>query len=350
MPIPYLEHTVQTPDGWRLTLYRSPPRGPRSLEGGPPPVLLIPGAGANRFTFGVSAGRSLAAILNARGRDVWLAELRGARSARPDARSAAVSLCLKLDLDLPAILAHIREVTGQPRVDLVGHSLGGLLAMLTAGGPHAAEVGRVVTLAAPGTFRGFVGGDAPGPVLRGLARGVEALGARIDQIALAGLARVRGPIPHLVSFQRHFLPGALDVVDRRLYLDHAVEDMPGGDLAQVARWVREGRLVDRLGKDLEARFAAVDHPVLAFASPRDKVVPLALVEAGFRRLGSPDKTLVRVGRDAGHARDYAHADVLLAPSAVVDVLEPLAAWLDGTITAERRGRVPLWREGEPQAL
>jgi len=335
MPIPYLEHTVQTPDGWSLTLYRSPPRGPRSLVGGPPPVLLVPGAGANRFTFGVSAERSLAAILNARGRDVWLAELRGSRSARALAVGASVSLCLKLDLDLPAILTRIREVTGADTVDLVGHSLGGLLSMLTAGGPHADAIGRVVTLAAPGTFRGFVGSDEPGPVLRGLARGVEALAGRLDRVPLVGLARVRGPVPHLVSFQRHFMPGALDAVDRRRYLDHAVEDMPGGDIAQVARWVREGRLVDRAGQDLSRRLDAVRSPVLAFASPRDKVVPLPLVEAGFARLGTADKRLVVLGRDAGHTRDYAHADVLLAPSAVRDVLDPLADWLVGEPRASR---------------
>lgn len=342
MPITYHEHVVPTSDGWRLTLFRSPPRGPRALGGGLPPVLLVPGAGANRFTFGLAPERSLAAVLNAQGRDVWLAELRGSRSSQGPGGRGTVSLCLKLEIDLPAILDAIRLATGHAKVDIVGHSIGGLLAMLAAGGPEAHRIGRVVTLAAPGTFKGFVGGDDPGrmvgPVVRGIARGVEAVAGRFDRFVIAPWAKTRGPIPHLVSFQRHFLPGSLDMAARRLYLDHCVEDMPGGDIAQVARWIREGRLTTRGGEDLDARLAAVTQPILALASPRDKVVPLALVTAGFSRLGSADKQLLLVGRDAGHGRDYAHADVLLAPSAVLDVLVPIAQWLGGANDEVRSSR------------
>ncbi|MFO0750202.1 MAG: alpha/beta fold hydrolase [Myxococcota bacterium] len=331
MPISYLESHVHTADGYRLTLYRSPPRGPRRVDPEARPVLLLPGAGANRFTFGLRADRSLPAILNARGLDVWLAELRGARSSktlsarrseRPD-----VTLCLRLDHDLPAILATIRSVTGAERVDLVGHSIGGLLAMLAAGGALAPYIGRVVTVSAPGTFRGFVGGDEPGRLVRSVARGVEALSGSFDRIVVSPWARTPGPIPHLRSFQRHVLPGALDASERRLYFDHCVEDLPSGDLGQIARWIRKGQLEDRYGRGLEHYLAAVRAPVLALASPRDKVIPEALVRAGFDRLGSDDKTLVLVCKDHGHSRDYAHADILLARSAVADVLEPMAAWL-----------------------
>lgn len=332
MPIAYHESLVHTADGYRLTLFRSPPKGPRRVDPDARPVLLLPGAGANRFTFGLRAERSLAALLNARGVDVWLAELRGARTSAPVRHGPlharpAVSLCLKLEHDLPALVEAVRGATGARRVDLVGHSLGGLLAMLAAGGPLADVIGRVVTISAPGTFKGFVGGDEPGLVLRGVARGVEALAGGLDKVIVAPFARTRGPIPHLVSFQRHFLPGALDAADRRLYLDHCVEDLPGGDLAQLARWVRRGRLEDRHGRLLEHHLAAVRAPVLAVASPRDRIIPEALVRAGVDALGTADKRLMLVGREHGHRRDYAHADILLAPSAVADVLEPLAAWL-----------------------
>jgi len=319
--IDYLASRVPTSDGVQLTLFRSPPRGPRRLDRpSANPVVLIPGAGANRYTFGLGPERSLPAVLNAHGRDVWLAELRGSKSSRG---VAPISLCLKLSEDLPAILAHVRAATGATEVDLVGHSLGGLLALLLSATDE--HIGRVVTVSAPGTLRGFVPDH---PLVHGLARGVEALAGRLGKIAIAPWAKVPGPIPHLVSFQKHFGYDALDMADRRRYLDHCVEDMPGGDLAQLARWVREGVISDRHGRSLEPLFANVRSQILALSSAHDKIIPTVMVEAGIAKLVAADVTHLRLGKAHGQRRDYAHADVFLAADAVADVLEPIARWLD----------------------
>jgi pimeloyl-ACP methyl ester carboxylesterase len=334
MPIPFDRHTVETPDGFSLSLFRSHAHRPRSLEAparrGSPPVLLIPGFCSNRFTFGVRADHSLPRALNHAGRDVWVAELRGTKSSRFIGRGRPViDIDRKLRHDLPAMLQYVAEHTRSPKVDLVGHSLGGLLALLTAGGPCPDLVGRVATLATPGTFKGIVGPlESAGPLYRGLARGIEKVVGGLE-LKVAPVARVPGPIVHLLAFSSHFLPGACSSAERRTYLDHAVEDLAGDELAQLSRWVRDGAITDQEGRSLEPLLAAVRAPVKVIAGTRDRIVSDAAAYATYAKVGSPDKRLYLVGRAHGHTRDYAHADLILAETARADVMEPLIEWLEG---------------------
>jgi len=320
-----------TRDGFELSLFRSHPLRPRSLEAPPttPPVLLVPGLGSNRFTFGLHRRDGLAPVLNALGRDVWLAELRGSRTSKfLGAGRPRIDVDAKLESDLPALIDYIRKATGAATVDLVGHSLGGLLSLLYAGGPLGDQVGRVATVATPGHFKGLGGLIESVPMFGTLSKGLEHFIGSVDRLGVSALARLGGPLPHLGA-SRHFLPGACDAATRRRYLDHAIEDIHGSELAQLVRWVREGELVDRDGRSFEPRLAHVEASVLVIAATRDKVVPDSATLAAYTKVGSADKRLMWVSRAHGASRDYAHADLLLAPTARADVLEPLAEWLEG---------------------
>jgi hypothetical protein len=132
---------------------------------------------------------------------------------------------------------------------------------------------------------------------------------------------------------RHFLPGAVDAATRRRYLDHAVEDVPGPELAQLVRWAATGDLSGAIGRPLEAALSGVRVPVLCIISSRDKVVPETNARHLFRSLGTNDKALLRVDRQSRASRDYAHADILLASSATRDVLEPITDWLATSVNA-----------------
>jgi pimeloyl-ACP methyl ester carboxylesterase len=337
MPIQYEQSTVHTPDGFALTLFRHRPAVSRpQLVGEARPVLLLPGFGSNRFTFGVHRHHGLPEILAESGRDVWIGELRGSRSARwLGSGKPVIDVDAKRLLDVPAIVEHICRETGAERVDLIGHSLGGLIALLVAGGSDGHRIGRVATLATPGTFKGVVGGlEASGPLFRGLAKGVESVFGKIDTLGIAPLARTRGPLPHLFAFQRHFLPGACTTEERRLYLDHAIEAIHGTELAQLTRWVREGCLTDRHGRSLEPLLQAVTQPVLVTTATRDRVVTEAMAYAVYAKIGSHDKHFRIIGREHGATRDYAHADFILSHAARRDVLEPVAEWL-GRVEARR---------------
>lgn len=335
MPIHYQEHRFETPDGWGLSLWRS---RPISADGSRRPVLLLHGVGANRFAFGVVRDASLPAVLNAHGRDTWLLEFRGNRSSRPprsgSRRHATVDD--KLHVDLPAAIEEIRGLTGAARVDLVGHSLGGVLTYLHCGGPHGEQVGRAVTLAAPANFEAMLG--ALRPLLRGPARALAPVARLLPGLGVDHLARFPGPIPHLVALRHHVRPRGLDRNERRLYLDHAIEDMVGGDLAQMMNWCASGRLQSNEGHDYGWRLAACRTPIRLLASATDSLIPIAGVREAFALLGSDEKDLHVVARDRGSTRDYAHADLLLSRHALSDVHPHVLDWLERDAGSEPAGQ------------
>ncbi len=325
-PVPYREHRFTTPDGFELGLYRCAPEGDRDALGRP--VLLLPGVGSNRYGFGVAPGATLPEALAAAGRDAWLLDFRGSRSSRwTGAGRPPVSIDHKLVLDLPSAIAEVRRLTGAAALDLVGHSLGGLLVYLLLGGPAAPAIGRAVTVCTPARAADFAGPAAA--LLRAPARALSPVAARLPGLMVDRLARLPGPLPHLAAFRQHILVGSMDAALRRAYFAHGVEDMPGGDLAQIMRWIAHDGLVDAAGQRYDERLPAVTRPLLVLAASRDGLIPVPAVQAAFERLGSRDKDLRIVGRRHGASRDYAHADVLLAPSAARDVYGPIVEFLAG---------------------
>lgn len=321
----YDEVHIVTPDNFELTLFRRP--APAGADSCGRPVLLLHGLMSNRYTFGVWPAKSLPGALNAAGRDVWLLEFRGARSSRWLGRGdAPVNLDQKVRLDLPTSIAEIRARTNSRQVDLVGHSLGGLFSYLYAGGPRGHEIGRMVTVAAPGSLSRFFGRVTP--LMRRPASALAPLAKKLKGIGAPQLSRVRGPMRHLVAMNSQFRMGTTTANLRRLYFEHAVEDLPGGDLAQLMQWVGDGHLNDRAGGGAwDARMARVRQPTMVVAAAKDGVVALPDVKIGYDRLGAPEKRLLVVGKQHGCARDYAHADLLIADEAQRDVIEPIVDWL-----------------------
>ncbi len=146
-------HQVSTSDGWQLTLYRY--KG----ELGPemPPVLVCHGVGANHANMDLDGERSLARHLRARGRDVWMVDLRGCgASDRPSlmrGRRGGYPFDTLAFLDVPAAVTAVVEHTGATEIDWVGFSMGGLLAYAYFGSPEAAgsaaKLRRIVTIGSP---------------------------------------------------------------------------------------------------------------------------------------------------------------------------------------------------------
>jgi pimeloyl-ACP methyl ester carboxylesterase len=320
----YETMSVSTPDGYALTLFHSPARVVRPQPSRP--VLLLPGANANHLGFGIDAGTSLPAVLNAAGLDAWLMDFRGSRSSRFTGEGRPpIDLDRKLDHDVPAAVAAILAHTGASAVDLVGHSLGGLLALLHCGGPGASDVGRVVVVATPVTFRRHLGGltRLAGPSARALAP----LAERLPGLAIDRLARVRGPARHLVALHRHVRWRTTDLLARRAWLEGGIEDMAGGDLAQLMRWIGHGRLLGRDGEDYDRRLESVTTPTLVVTAAGDRMLPIAATHETLGRIASVEKEHRIIGREHGASRDYGHSDVLLSPHAARDVHPHIVDWL-----------------------
>ena len=84
-------------DGWTA--------GVRHYAGEGLPVLLVHGMAANHYNFDYRTDASLVTWLQARGWDVWVAELRGdPESVPPNPKSRGYTLEDHARLDLPAIL------------------------------------------------------------------------------------------------------------------------------------------------------------------------------------------------------------------------------------------------------
>jgi cholesterol oxidase len=121
--------SIPTPDGAHFQLTRYVPRdGTASDE---PPVMAIHGYSASGTTFAhdLLPSGGLAGYLRARGREVWVLDMRssaGMNSAQRDWTFEQMAC-----QDIPVAVAHIVRVTKQQKIDVVAHCMGA--AMLSLG-------------------------------------------------------------------------------------------------------------------------------------------------------------------------------------------------------------------------
>ncbi len=325
-------HFVTAADGWRLALWRLRPR-----DGAParPPVILCHGLWANRFNLDFGPGLSLARHLAERGFDVFVLELRGSGfSADPGPEgprgkaARAYGFDAHVTLDAPAALAEVRRVTGAPRVFWVGHSMGGMLGYVLAGGPEGEALAGVVAVGSPVRF------DVQRKVVRRLGRLLSPLArvrTRPVQALMAPLAGWVAPPGTRLILNPANMDGA--VVRRALF--NLVSELSVGHAAQFGAWIRAGRFESQDGSvDYRARLAAATVPALLLAGAADALAPPAAVAAAYEALGSPDKTYAVLGTATGCAADYGHGDLLLGRHAPEEVYPRIAGWLEAHAHAD----------------
>lgn len=338
-------HFVRAADGWRLALWRLRPRG----EAKAVPVILCHGLWANRFNMDFGPGLSLARHLAEAGFDVFVLELRGSGFSRDPGPGGPTGRATRdygfdthVTLDAPAALAEVRRLTGADRVFWVGHSMGGMLGYVLAGGPEGAALAGLVAVGSPVSF-----GDRGGLARRAarLLGPLAWLRTRPIQALLAPLSGwVSPPGGRLVVNPRN-MDGP--VIRRALF--NLVGELSRGHAAQFGGWIRTGRFESRDGKvDYLARLSAATVPALLLAGAADALAPPPSVEAAYERLGSADKTFEVLGRETGCDVDYGHGDLLLGRAAPAEVYPRITGWLRTHLSA---GKVPVRSstEGPPIA-
>ncbi|HLL83326.1 MAG TPA: alpha/beta fold hydrolase, partial [Longimicrobium sp.] len=188
---------VTAPDGTALALYRYVPDGG---GGGRPAVLLVPEVGFGRIAYDF-AGSGLARYLQERGRDVFVAELRGQGQAQSP---RGWSLGQWISLDLPAVLDAVSAAHPGP-VDVVVHGYSGGLVLAACAVELKGRVRRVVALSPvvlPEVPNATVAkllreGGALGRLARERAADFELLFTRGGRISEGEVSRLRSRVTDL---------------------------------------------------------------------------------------------------------------------------------------------------------
>jgi len=146
------KHHTTTSDGYLLSLFRIPSKGP--------PVLLIHGLSnsANCFILNI-CGIPPAYILASAGYDVWLGNLRGTYLSRNHTYLSSDSpeywnynVKELIEYDLPQMVHFVKQQTGYPKIAMLGHSQGAIAVLMAlARQPHLSEeVSLAIAIGTPG--------------------------------------------------------------------------------------------------------------------------------------------------------------------------------------------------------
>jgi pimeloyl-ACP methyl ester carboxylesterase len=314
-----------TSDGWRLAVHRYCPTKPRAGY----PVVLCHGLDSNRFIFDLVPGPSLARFLTENGRDVWVAELRGAgMSDRPGFLGTEVprdwTFEDHLQYDVPAIIHHVLSETGASRIHWVGHSMGGMLIQAYLAAHSDAPIASAVTAGAPANF------------------------AVIRMKALRMLANLRNflrlfpvaPMPfngRLILPIAHKLPGFLLGLFHPPNISASVVRKivaVGSELITSTRlWMDFGRFVatgvyaPENGKPYLENLGESSVPILLLGGSEDLMAPPESIRAAVVNGALGERICHIFGKDQGCHEDYGHIDLVVGERVVQEVYPVILRWL-----------------------
>jgi len=311
---------VETADGAEIALHRHAASGP--------PVLLIHGISSNHRFWDLTQDQSMALILVKAGFDPWLLDLRGHGDAVFKANGERQRHGWSVDdygiFDLHAAIGHIQAQTGQERVAIVGHSMGGLVGAIYQAHHGDDALAALVVVGTPGTF------DTKG-LKRALGRASTLVGSLPPSFGSPTVARWmagwQGNIPahgEGILFTASNMPPHM----RRLMLRNIVSPTSREEVSQLKQMVASGSFTSADGEmDYSAKLSELTVPFLAISGGGDFIVPPELVEPWMDQVGSDDKTLIEASKANGYAADYGHLDLALGPAAPREILRPVAEWL-----------------------
>jgi polyhydroxyalkanoate synthase len=324
MPYDAVER-LRTMDGGTFELRRIGAR--TALEANDPPVLLVHGICANHRNQDIHPRYSLARFLADAGRDVWLLTLRSGVS-RGQARGVPMGFESMVRHDVPCAIRRVLAATGARAVDYVAFSMGGMLLYASLGrSVDPSAVRKVVLVGSPGRV---IAPHRVPKLLGRLPRGwVPRLPSRLIARMLAFLSEwFTTPVHRMILNPSNMARG----ITRTAMVD-CVQDVPGELLADFIAWATSDGVVRVDGDDVLAGIRQADQPVLFIAGAGDRVGVASAVHAAYQAWGAdihaPEKRFLVLGREAGAATDYGHADLAMGMSLPTEVFPEIAAFLRG---------------------
>jgi pimeloyl-ACP methyl ester carboxylesterase len=310
-------------DGWKLAVAHYKPAFPDSR----PPVVLCHGLGANRWNLCLPGTHSLAAFLKERGHEVFVPDLRGCGDSQtppPGKDRNDWNFDDHVLLDAPAILALAQRCTTKPQALWVGHSMGGMIGLALAEGPHATALAGVAALGSPThwSFHRRILGRLIGYSVH------LAWGGRVHN---RFMVRLIAPYLGYAPFPLNDValnPRNIDGATYRRVAYHVLADSSRKVLAQFASWFsRDAWDLANPKTDLRAGLANVRCPVLLIGGTLDLLAPPQAMERALGELGTSEKTLLLFGKSRGDAQDYGHGDLIFGRRAPDEIFPELERWL-----------------------
>jgi alpha-beta hydrolase superfamily lysophospholipase len=288
------------------------------------PVVLVHGYGQNRYAWHLP-GRSFSAHLAGAGYDVFNLELRGHGRSRHLGSRRPADISDFVREDLPAALAEVQRLSGERRIFLIGHSMGGLVSYAAAAALPELIAG-IVSIGSPYHFaRGSRALTALGDVMLALDRRVP-LGTGMVPLKhwaeAVRLARVFVESPIFPLPLRGFSPGSIEPL---ILSQHMSLAMDQGSITVLRNLFISAAEARRGGQRLSGlsgyarAFEALDKPLLVIAGSLDDLAPPTSVEPAFARSRSADK-LYRVF-------PRGHLDLVVGRDAPQTVWPLIEAWL-----------------------
>ncbi|MBN1945395.1 MAG: alpha/beta fold hydrolase [Bradymonadales bacterium] len=314
----YLHETIETADRWHIGIHRFSPVD-RNTE---IPVIMLPGLGLNSWIFyGGAGGGTVGSLLQA-GREVWLLDFRGVGASIHARGNGRVRIADRLTEDLPAMIAHVQELTDSDQMDMVGHGLGGVYIYLYALIEQNTPIRRAVTISA--SLR-------PSPqVLPAAARGRVAR----EMVGLLGrvpLGRWSGRLlgrlrTRLIPAYFHEPQGQSEVIEA--FVDQGLAPVRHTEFAELLSWmsIQDLRALAPV-RDRYTGMRRLGFPTRFLVGADDPITPPHLVFEAFDKLGGQERDFVVIGRAHGHGRDYRHVDILLGDEVQQEVSPLVVDWL-----------------------
>lgn len=307
-------HRVDTSDGWTLEVEHA-------VGASGAPVLFVPGYGMNAWVFrNHPSGTSFLEVLADAGLDPWSVDLRGTSTSRRRRGAPKARMSAQAAVDLPAVLDHIRSVTGAERVHAIGCSLGGSLLYAHAASPSH-RLDRLVGIGAPLDWGSTVQSRLLGRILP-VAGAVPMRGSR--RLARVGLPVVSRVAPDLLGI---YLNPRISQASSQLA--NTVENPLPSINRAIGAWMRSGQLrMD--GVAVREGLSGFDRPLLVLYSAGDGIVPGA---AALSVVGATSGRVDHECIDHPAGERVGHADLFVSDLAVERVFRRVASFLGAPETS-----------------